>query len=417
MSIPPLLCPDGSYTSPEESARLLLRAQIRQDDPASDSEDHVRERALLSSPYPDVPNDVEFTDLEVASMVRSIKLRSASGLDRMTPSMVQSFFRVHPSFFLFLFNSALRLGYFPTVRKQGRVVFLPNPGRPPESAMSYRPICMNSVSGKVLERLLNSRLYYFLVRNNLLHPSQFGFTHSKSTTATLYSLKSVLRDRRKKLLHSVLILLDFQGAFDSVWHPIVLNFFRKHSCPTNPYRLLESFLSNRRVVLRTCSEGVSIPATVGSPQGSPLSPMLWNILIHGLLETSFPTGVYVQAYADDSVLVVSGTERREIEALADSALRIVAEWADRVKVRLNADKCCYILFPNRCVSMARRLPTIRLGAVSLKKVSEIKLLGVIFDPWFTSIPHVNYPKTKVEVTTQKLQRFLYMHCRTYAFPA
>lgn len=61
LSIPPLLCPDGTYTtSPEQSAGLLLRAQIRQDDPASDSEVHVRERELVSSPYRDVPNDVEF---------------------------------------------------------------------------------------------------------------------------------------------------------------------------------------------------------------------------------------------------------------------------------------------------------------------------------------------------------------------
>lgn len=147
-------------------------------------------------------------------------------------------------------------------------------------------------------------------------------------------------------------------------------------------------------------------ATIGSPQGSPLSPMLWNILIHELLETSFPGDVYVQAYADDTVLVVSGNQRREIDNLANSALQIVEGWANRVKVRLNVDKCFYMLFPNGRVSMARRLPTIRLSGVSLKKVSEMKLLGVIFDPWFTCMPHVSYLKTKVEVTTKKLQHFV-----------
>lgn len=156
----PLLRPDGTYTaSPEQSAGLLLGVQIRQDDAASDSAVHIREREL---PYP--ANDVEFTEL-----VRPMKLRSACGLDRLTPSMVQSFFRL-PFF-------------FPKVWRQGRVVFLPKPGRRPESPTSYRPICINSVFGKVLERLLNSRLYHFLASNNLLDPFQFGFTHSKNTTA------------------------------------------------------------------------------------------------------------------------------------------------------------------------------------------------------------------------------------------
>lgn len=133
---------------------------------------------------------------------------------------------------------------------------------------------MNSVLGKVLEQLLHSRLYLFLSQNNLLHSSQFGFTHATSTTLAVYNLKSVLQDRRKKLLHSVLIPLDFQGAFDSVRHPVVLNFFSRHSCPSIRYLLLKSFLSSRKVVFRTRTEDASAAATIGSPQGSPLSPLL-----------------------------------------------------------------------------------------------------------------------------------------------
>lgn len=46
--------------------------------------------------------------------------------------------------------------------------------------------------------------------------------------------------------------------------------------------------------------------------------------------------------------------------------------------------------------MARRLPTIRLDTVSLKRATEMKLLGVILDPSFTCMPHAKYLKTKVE---------------------
>lgn len=347
ISIPPLQKPDGCFTSsPEESVSLLLGVHIRQDVVSSDDDDHLRERAVASLPYPDRADDKPFTALEVQAEIQNIKLRSAPGLDSLAPALVRSFYRLHPEFFLFIFNSALRIGHFPTPWKKGRVVFLPKPGRSPELPTSYRPICMNSVFGKILERLLFSRLYYFLVRNDLIHPFQFGFTHLKNTTLALYNLKSVIYDRRQQKLHSVLISLDFQGAFDSVWHPIVLNFLRRHDCPTNLYQLLKSFLSGRMAVCRTRAQEVSVPASIGSPQGSPLSPLLWNILLYGLLDAKFPPGVHIQAYADDTIIVVSGNQRREIEVTASLALEVVSSWARRVKVKLNADKCSYLLFPN-----------------------------------------------------------------------
>lgn len=100
------------------------------------------------------------------------------------------------------------------------------------------------------------------------------------------------------------------------------------------------------MVFRTRTEDVSAAATIGSSQGSPLSPLLWNVLIHGLLETDFPEGVYVQAYAYDTVLVVSGGQRRELEHVANLALQTVTTWAESVRVRLNAEKCSYMLFRN-----------------------------------------------------------------------
>ncbi|KAH7932815.1 hypothetical protein HPB49_003253 [Dermacentor silvarum] len=59
---------------------------------------------------------------------------------------------------------------------------------------------------------------------------------------------------------------------------------------------------------------VSAAPTLGSPQGSPISPLLWNIIIYGLLELPFPDDVFAQAYADDTVVVISAPNRLELEA-------------------------------------------------------------------------------------------------------
>lgn len=412
ITLPPLDTSDGLRTTSQlESARVLLSAHMPRDDASTDDPVHAAERALAETPYFSNLRDTPFTVTEVRETVRSMRVRSAPGLDGLTPELVQAFHEAHPAFVCFVFNAALRLGHFPTAWKVGRVVFIPKPGRSPENPRSYRPICMLSVFGKVLEKLLFSRLYYFLNSHNLIHPLQFGFTHNKNTTMALHHLREVLQSRRRDLLHSVLISLDFQGAFDSVWHPTVLNFLRRHSCPVNLYCLLRSFLCNRRVVCRLKEGDASVEQSIGSPQGSPLSPLLWNIVLHELLETTFPPGVHVQAYADDTLLVVSGRHRRELERLAADALAVVCEWAESVKVRLNASKCSFMLFPNGRVSLARRLPTIRLDGVNLSMVKEMKVLGVVLDPWFTCMAHTTYLKTKVDILVPKLVQFIHMHYR------
>ncbi|KAH9379023.1 hypothetical protein HPB48_010123 [Haemaphysalis longicornis] len=123
-------------------------------------------------PYPDRPNDVPFSELEVRSMVETMKMRSPAGLHRLAATLVRSFCRAHPSFFVFVFNAALRSGRFPAVWKSGRVAFLPKPGRPPDNPSSYCPICNNSDLAKVLERLLYSHLYFSLASFNVIHSSK-----------------------------------------------------------------------------------------------------------------------------------------------------------------------------------------------------------------------------------------------------
>lgn len=46
--------------------------------------------------------------------------------------------------------------------------------------------------------------------------------------------------------------------------------------------------------------------TLGCPQGFPLIPLLWNVLIYGLLWLNFPGGVSVQVHENIVILLVSG---------------------------------------------------------------------------------------------------------------
>lgn len=267
---------------------------------------------------------------------------------------------------------------------------------------------MTSMIGKLLERMLNGRLYYFLQRSRLLHPQQYGFTTGQSTTSALFALRNRLQQHKDSGGLSLVISLDFTGAFDSIWHPRLLYFFRSHHCPRNIYQLLESFLKGRTVCFDTFSGSTTHATSKGSPQGSPISPLLWNAYVYDMLCLPMPQDAYIQAYADDTVIIIHGRTRRQLEATADVALSRITAWAGAAKLKLNPAKCSCLLV-SKGDRGAIRKPTIKLNGAVIKQVTEMKLLGVIFDSHLTFVAHTNHLKFTVEKMAVSLTRFARMH--------
>lgn len=196
---------------------------------------------------------------------------------------------------------------------------------------------------------------------------------------------------------------------DSVWHPIVLNYLHKYKCPTNLYKLLRSFLQNRSNTYLSPVGEVTCPVKVGFSQGSPLSPLLWNVIISNLLNINFPTSVHIQAYADDTILITSGITRRALEDTANTCLKIIADWSIQHRLTLNFSKChCLIFVARRRLTQARP-PTIRFNNITLKFLPTMRILGVIFDGNLTFLPHAEYIREKVIKHTMNLSTFSKIH--------
>ena len=68
-----------------------------------------------------------------------------------------------------IFNLTISMGYFPVIYKNGIIILIPKPGKDARLPFNYRPITLLEVPGKILERLLNSRLQRFLEENNILN--------------------------------------------------------------------------------------------------------------------------------------------------------------------------------------------------------------------------------------------------------
>lgn len=177
-----------------------------------------------------------------------------------------------------------------------------------------------------------------------------AFSHGKSALIALYRLRTLDAFKDKKL-HAILIALDFKGTFGNVWHPVVLHFLHSRNGPSDIYHL-KSFLADPRVIFRSHAGEVSAGPTLDIPQGSPIRPLLWNLIIYGLLELPFPTDLFAQAYADDTVVVIASPDRLELEAKTTITLNLISARAHYNKVVIGVCKKSFIFIrmppPSHC---------------------------------------------------------------------
>ena len=92
---------------------------------------------------------------------------------------------------------------------------------------NYRPISLLSVFSKIFEKTLYSRIYYYLVKHNLIFDKQFGFRSSYSTNSALLSITEGIREHidSGSYVCGIFVDLELRG---------------------NVNRLIQSYLANRK---------------------------------------------------------------------------------------------------------------------------------------------------------------------------
>ncbi|GBN09709.1 hypothetical protein AVEN_51335-1 [Araneus ventricosus] len=110
------------------------------------------------------------------------------------------------------------------------------------------------------------------------------------------------------------------------------------------FKLISSFLDNRKVFLKYDGTTTSKEYTIGCPQGSNSGPLYWLLIANGALQTSFEEDVRLLAYADDFYLFVKATGKHTIKAKVTRALEQLDLWSKRVKISFAHEKTRLIPF-------------------------------------------------------------------------
>ena len=86
-----------------------------------------------------------------------------------------------------IFNASLKFGYVPKIWKIAKIILILKKDLDPKLPSSYRPISLLSCVGKLLERIINTRLTEWAESKNILVDEQSGFRKGRSTQNAIFN--------------------------------------------------------------------------------------------------------------------------------------------------------------------------------------------------------------------------------------
>ena len=128
------------------------------------------------------------------------------------------------------------------------VVLILKPGKIPMNPNSYQPIALSITMCKLMEKIINYRLRWFLESKQLIFKFESGFRLSHSTYDHLINLKSIIREGFAKKQRVIAICLDIEKAYDIVWR--ILEILLNYGLKENILYFVSNFLSIRIIEVR-----------------------------------------------------------------------------------------------------------------------------------------------------------------------
>ncbi|KAF2345816.1 Reverse transcriptase domain [Trinorchestia longiramus] len=266
-----------------------------------------------------------FTADQTREASKKFGTSTAAGLDNLTILHIRHLSPSGISYLTNTFNLSLSHATIPSIWKTAIIITIPKPGKPPSLSSSYRPISLLCPAVKVLERLLLSHLTAAIP----LSDSQHGFRPLHSTTSALLPVSHTIAlgfNQHRPPLRTTIMDIDFSKAFDTVPHPQLIS--QISSLPLNHHIVcwLVCYLKGRSA---KCSHhhhlSSSRPVLAGVPQGSVISPALFNLFVSYYL----PTAPLITSYADDFTAVAMTTKIPDASAILSTHSADVITWGQQ----------------------------------------------------------------------------------------
>ncbi|EYB92879.1 hypothetical protein Y032_0189g1209 [Ancylostoma ceylanicum] len=283
---------------------------------------------------------LDFLDINSEVVYRTLSMLPSRG--SFSPDNIPYFFLKKAALGLtaaltLMFNRFVLKGVVPAVWRLGIVKPIFKKGSKFEVS-NYRPICLTSCTGKVLERIACKQIGCYLSSNQLLSKAQHGFCHRKSTNTALMTTIPIWQKVLDDKGYVTACYIDYSKAFDSIPLRLLYVKLEAFGITGSLLKFIKSFLSARiQKVYVNGSYSSSYSTPSGVPQGTCLGPLMFLLYINDLPNV-LPAGVNCTIYADDCKIFTINCH----EAI-QPALNALQEWSRRWQLSISKTKTTLML--------------------------------------------------------------------------
>jgi hypothetical protein len=363
-------------------------------------------------PQPHPTRGLTSVDKElIESLLKKAANRSAPGQSGHTWTLLKWAWAADPDRITNLLNACLRAGHHPRLWKEAVVCVIPKPNRVDYTlAKNFRPISLLECLGKLLEKVVAKLIYRDMSRYPLVPNTQFGGRNASSTLDVGLTLLHDIQSAHQAGLRAGILLFDIQGFFDNINHERLIQVFANLGFAPELVKWCRSFLSGRTVKLKFNGK-TSDPFDfiVGTPQGSPVSPVLSIIYTSPLLHkmrtwTESSLGMYI----DDGVIFACGKNWEDIERAMTHGYTECVEWLTRAGLNVEPDKTELLFFRKKGKRVEPpthiHLPIPALGTrYRVAGTNTLRYLGFFFDTGLNWSHHVDVVCNRARASLKALQ--------------
>ena len=333
-----------------------------------------------------------FSAEETTAAVKLIKSGKAQGPDKIAPEFITHCGSHMLTWLRVFFSQCMSTLRLPKIWRRSEIIAILKPKKPADDAKSYRPISLLCVPLKLLERLLLTRLNPVI--DPQLPPQQAGFRHGRSTTDQVTLLTDDIEAGFEAKQKVGVVLVDLTAAYDTVWlRGLHLKLLRMVP-DVHMVSFVMELLTNRSFKLKTSDGQVSRLRRLrnGVPQGSTLSPTLFNIYISDIPQTTSMQ----YGYADDLALLAADDSWEKVEETLNHDMQAITNYLQKWRLILSTAKTTSTAFHLNNRDSQRQL-AVSVNGTMLPNCEHPVYLGVTLDRTLTYKHHIEALRRKVNV--------------------
>ena len=242
--------------------------------------------------------------------MKDINTSKAAGIDRLPGRFLKDGADVLAKPVTDICNVSISLNKFPRAFKLAKVKRICKKGRK-TNVSNYRPISLLPILSKVIEKVVHKQTTKFLNDSNIFYKYRPGFKSNHSTDLFLSFLNDKILKGFDNGMHTGMILIDLQKAFDTINHEILLNKLLPIGFSKNTISWYESYLVEHHFTVKVANRvSKFVNISCGVLQDSIVGPLLLLVYVNNISQ-AVECDLYL--YAEDSCLLFQHKSVTEIK--------------------------------------------------------------------------------------------------------